>query len=154
MDVKTAMLLLQILSVLLVRCNAIEDEGEVGFGGFKSGTGEYLSDPGVELPASMYFPGLMPVYKRAGDFGYTDFSESEAGAIVDRHNTDRAKANPPASNMRVMVCKLGVFSLLLLLIISIMLIQARISVNFVCFLNLVIDRTWFIVLSITFCDVA
>ena len=46
---------------------------------------------------------FLVVLKRYSNRGYTDFSDSEAQAIVDRHNFHRSKPRESAANMRLMV---------------------------------------------------
>ena len=93
MDVRALLLLVELV---LVSCESGEGYDE----DFKS----RFEDLGLSMRD---LPGLEPdlfheMVKRQGR-GYTDFSDDEAEAIVERHNYHRANTKWSASNMRYMV---------------------------------------------------
>ena len=106
MDVRALLLLVELV---LVSC----ESGEGYDDDFKS----RVEDLGLSMRD---LPDLEPGFfhemvKRQGR-GYTDFSDEEAEAIVERHNYHRANTKWPASNMRYMV-RFCIYLLLLLLLL-------------------------------------
>ena len=81
-------LILLVLQAVLVYCRPGDD--------FKFES-RFLNDD--ELQRNL----LQRMFKRGQGRGNTDFSDEEAEAIVERHNSYRSKTNPSASNMKHMV---------------------------------------------------
>ena len=95
-------LILLVLETFLVNCESGDDFE------FES---RYFKDDELDMALSMgLLQGLEPesnliqrMFKRGQGRGYTEFSDEEAEAIVQRHNFHRSNTKPSASNMKHMV---------------------------------------------------